>query len=120
MSIGYRKSFDIYSFGVVLVELCFWKPITDIVAETELEFPTGRISKRAKNVRAILMNEEMLSRIGGEMGEVVEEVVKRCIVGGKELGIEDGEDEMGDERVASKLGMKFFESVVKKLGDVKV
>ncbi|KAA8565748.1 hypothetical protein EYC84_009583 [Monilinia fructicola] len=48
----------------------------NIVAETELEFPTGRISKRAKNVRAILMNEEMLSRIGGEMGEVVEEVVK--------------------------------------------
>ncbi|RAL67084.1 hypothetical protein DID88_007864 [Monilinia fructigena] len=99
---SYRKSFDIYSLGVVLVELCFWKSITDIMAEIEKEFPNERPSKRAKNVREILMKEEMLSRIGGEMGGVVEEVVKRCVVGGKELGIEDGEDEMGDERVASK------------------
>ncbi|TGO22603.1 hypothetical protein BPAE_0161g00080 [Botrytis paeoniae] len=112
---SYRKSFDIYSFGVVLVELCFWKSITEIMTEI-----SGRSSKRAKNVQEILMSEEMLSKIGGEMGEIVEEVVKRCIVGGKELGIEDGEDEMGDERVASKLGMRFFENVVKKLGDVKV
>ncbi|QSZ36114.1 hypothetical protein DSL72_007239 [Monilinia vaccinii-corymbosi] len=116
----YRKSFDIYSFGVVLAELCFWKPIIDIMAEIGKKSPIERSSKRAKDVREILMNEDMLSVIGGEMGEVVEEVVKRCIVGGKELGIEDGEDEMGDERVASKLGMRFFESVVKKLGDVKV
>ncbi|CAD6447501.1 1ac33562-fc1a-4abf-af8e-5321cf982a6b [Sclerotinia trifoliorum] len=112
---SYRKSFDIYSFGVVLVELCFWKSITEIVTEI-----SERPSKRAKNVQGILMSEDMLSKIGGEMGEVVEEVVRKCIVGGKELGIEDGEDEMGDERVASKLGMRFFENVVKKLGDVKV
>ncbi|TEY73413.1 hypothetical protein BOTCAL_0078g00060 [Botryotinia calthae] len=112
---SYRKSFDIYSFGVVLVELCFWKSITEITTEI-----SERPSKRAKNVQEILMGEDMLSKVGGEMGGIVEEVVKRCIVGGKELGIEDGEDEMGDERVASKLGMRFFENVVKKLGDVKV
>ncbi|KAI9650564.1 hypothetical protein NHQ30_000582 [Ciborinia camelliae] len=117
---SYRKSFDIYSFGVVLVELCFWKSITDIMTEIEKKSPSDRPSKRAKNVREILMSEDMLSMIGGEMGEVVEGVVKRCIVGGKELGVEDGEDEMGDEGVASRLGMRFFESVVKKLGDVKV
>ncbi|ESZ90229.1 hypothetical protein SBOR_9383 [Sclerotinia borealis F-4128] len=117
---SYRKSFDIYSFGVVLVELCFWRSITDIMAEIGKKSPRERPSKRAKNVREILMGEDMLSKIGGEMGEVVEEVVRRCIVGGKELGVEGGEDEMGDERVASKLGMRFFESVVKKLGDVKV
>jgi hypothetical protein len=74
----------------------------------------------AKNVRSILMREETLLKIGGEMGEVVEEVVKRCIVGGKELGVFDGEDEMGDEKVASRLGMRFFERVVKRLGDIKV
>lgn len=88
--------------------------------EIKKKCPNERPSKRAKNVREILMSEDMLSRIGGEMGEIVEEVVRRCIVGGKELGIEDGEDEMGDERVVSKLGMRFFENVVKKLGDVKV
>lgn len=113
--LGYRKSFDIYSFGVVLVELCFWKSITEIMTEI-----SERPSKRAKKVREILMSEDMLAKIGGEMGEVVEEVVKRCIVGGKELGIGDGEDETDDERVASRLGMRFFENVVKKLGDVKV
>lgn len=112
---SYRKSFDIYSFGVVLVELCFWKSITEIVTVI-----SERPSKKAKNVQGILMSEDMLSKIGAEMGEIVEEVVKKCIVGGNELGIEDGEDEMGDERVASKLGRKFFENVVKKLGDVKV
>jgi hypothetical protein len=108
----------------VLVELCFWKSITDIISEsTQNEIRTSSSSKRksqAKNVRSILMREETLLKIGGEMGEVVEEVVKRCIVGGKELGVFDGEDEMGDEKVASRLGMRFFERVVKRLGDIKV
>ncbi|KAM3082457.1 hypothetical protein ACMFMF_002119 [Clarireedia jacksonii] len=120
---SYRKSFDIYSFGIVLVELCFWKSITDIISEsTQSQTRTSSPTKKplAKNVRSILMSEEMLLKIGGEMGEVVEEVVKRCIIGGKELGVFDGEDEMGDEKVVSRLGMSFFERVVKRLGDINV
>jgi len=33
---NYRKSYDIYSLGVVLIEIAFWKSIEDIVGFKDL------------------------------------------------------------------------------------
>ena len=53
------------------------------------------------------------------MGEIYENAMRRCIAGGKELGIDEADDETNDA-VGAKLSMAFYEDVVKKLGDVKV
>jgi len=109
---SFRKSFDIYSLGVVLVELAYWRPIDRI-----LGIEKGKA--KAKFVREMLLKDEMISSVGAEMGEVFEDAMRICVKGGEELGIGEGEDEMGDG-VAGRLGMKFYEDIVKRLGDVRV
>ncbi|KAH8816312.1 prion-inhibition and propagation-domain-containing protein [Xylogone sp. PMI_703] len=109
----FRKSFDIYSLGVVLVELAHWSSIQKILG-------IERINTRTTlRIRQTLLDPTHISEIGANMGEIFENATKICIAGGSELGIEDGDDETGDY-VATKLSMKFYEEVVKKLADVKI
>ena len=110
---SFRKSFDIYSFGVVLVELAHWETIDKV-----LRIEIGKVRLAAK-IREMLLEEKRIMDVGANMGEMYEEATRKCIAGGKELGIEEANGEMSDA-VAAKLSMRFYEDVVKKLGDVKV
>ncbi|TAQ83963.1 hypothetical protein B7494_g7713 [Chlorociboria aeruginascens] len=114
---SFRKTFDIYSLGVVMVELAYWQTI-DKVLGIETEIRSGK-GKGVREIRDRLLEEEMVRGVGANMGEVFEEATGRCIAGGKELGVEEEGDEMGDKGAAV-LGMRFYEDVVKRLGDVKV
>lgn len=110
---SFRKSFDIYSFGVILVELAHWKTVDKI-----LGIEINKVRLVAK-IRDALLEERYIADVGANMGEIFEEATRKCIFGGKELGIEDTDDETNDA-VAAKLSMSFYEDVVKKLGDVRV
>ena len=110
---SFRKTFDIFSLGVILVEVAHWKTIDKV-----LGVQAGKVRMAAK-VREMLMEEESVAEIGANMGEMYEMATKKSLAGGTELGIEDTDDETSDV-VAAKLSMAFYEDVVKKLGDVKV
>jgi serine/threonine protein kinase len=110
---SFRKSFDIYSFGVIMVELAHWQTVDKI-----LGIEVNKLKSVAR-IRDALLEEHHIADVGANMGEVFEEAARKCISGGKELGIEDTDDEMNDA-VAAKLSMSFYEDVVKKLGDVRV
>lgn len=110
---GFRKSFDIYSLGVVLVELAHWSTIDKVLGMSK-----GKITAPAK-IREKLLQPESVADVGANMGEVFEEATRKCIAGGKDLGIREGDDETSDA-VAASLGFHFYEDVVKKLGDVNV
>lgn len=110
---SFRKTFDIYSFGVVLVELAHWETIDKV-----LEIEIGKVRHAAK-IRGKLLEEQRIADVGANMGEMYESATRKCIAGGRELGIEESDDETSDA-VAAKLSMSFYEDVVKKLGDVKV
>lgn len=110
---SFRKSFDIYSFGVVLVELAHWATIDKV-----LGIEIGEVRLAAK-IREMLLEEQRVEDVGSNMGEIYENAMRKCIAGGKELGIDDSDDEMSDA-VAAKLSMAFYEDVVKKFGDIKV
>ncbi|KFY33834.1 hypothetical protein V494_07284 [Pseudogymnoascus sp. VKM F-4513 (FW-928)] len=131
----YRKSFDIYSFGVILVELAYWSSIDRIVARLDaesLQDPGSSIAdsevfdlerarghpKLVETIRAKLLDDGSLRKLGARMGGVYAEVTRRCLRGGKDLGIEEGEDETGGG-VAARLSMKFYEEVVKKLEGIR-
>jgi hypothetical protein len=111
---SFRKSFDIYSLGVVMVELAHWATI-DKVLELQME---GRM-RVMNRVREMLLGEDRLHEVGANMGELYEAATKKCIAGGMELGIREVEDERSDAS-ASRMSMVFYEDVVKKLGDVRV
>lgn len=110
---SFRKTFDIYSFGVVLVELAHWDTINKV-----LGIEIGKVRLAAK-IREKLLDEQRIADVGANMGEIYESATRKCIAGGRELGIEESDDETSDA-VAAKLSMTFYEDVVKRLGDVRV
>ncbi|TVY81748.1 hypothetical protein LSUE1_G002820 [Lachnellula suecica] len=110
---SFRKSFDIYSLGVVLVELASWMTIDKV-----LGIEVGRM-RTAMKIRDMLLESSRVQEVGSNMGEMYEKATAKCLAGGSELGVLDSDDETSDA-VAAKLSMAFYEDVVKKLGDVKI
>lgn len=113
----FKRSFDIYSLGVLFVELAYWKPV-DQILNIDLQ-PARRSHRTALGVRSRLLTEDILEEIGASMGEKFEAATRRCVAGGEELGMAEGGDETSDA-VAAKLSMAFYEDVVQQLGDIRV
>lgn len=112
-----RKSFDIYSLGVILVELAHWQPLEGIL-DIDLRRAKGR-PEVARAVRERLLAEDRIAAIGADMGERFEDATRTCLNGGAELGLKEGDDETDDD-VARRLFTKFCNSVVKTLEGVTV
>lgn len=113
----FKKSFDIYSLGVLLVEIAHWAPVERVLG-IDMNAARGRPSI-ALRVRDSLLVEEQIADLGACMGAVYETASRKCITGGKELGLCEGDDETNDA-VAARLSMVLHEDVVKPLGDVRI
>jgi hypothetical protein len=112
-----KKSFDIYSLGVIFVELAYWKPIEEVVG-LDLRRARGDPTQLRK-MRDRLLAGELIADVGAGLGERFEEATRKCIAGDKELGLNEGDDETDDE-VAERLSMRFYEDVVKRLEGIVV
>lgn len=113
----FKKSFDVYSLGVLLVEIAHWNTIDRIM---RININEARMRPRiALRLKFSLLADDTIEAIGAAMGEVYEKATRVCIAGGKSLGLEDGDDET-DDTVAAKLSMGFYDNVVKKLDGVQV
>lgn len=112
-----KKSFDIYSLGVIGVELAHWNTIDKILG-VDVRRARGR-PELLRQIRKELLKEERIADLGAEMGERFENATRICLEGEGELGLQPGQDETADE-VAEKLSERFYEDVVKKLGMVVV
>ncbi|TVY84371.1 hypothetical protein LSUE1_G003762 [Lachnellula suecica] len=78
----FRKSFDIYSLGVILIEIAFWKPIMALASESEREemanFDTIESGDKAHSWwAAILKTAE--NELAPEMGTSYRGVVLFCL-----------------------------------------
>jgi hypothetical protein len=103
----FKKSFDIYSLGVLFVELAHWKTI-DAVLGIDLNRARGKPSV-ALGIRKSLLDPRRLGEIGACMGKIFEDATGACITGGEELGNDSAEQQM-----------MFHDKVVKKLGEVNI
>ncbi|KAH8747040.1 prion-inhibition and propagation-domain-containing protein [Diaporthe sp. PMI_573] len=115
-----RKIFDIYGFGLVLLELAYWRPLHQILGFQEVSTITAR---EARDVRDSLLNKEPghLEGVLRLLGRRYHGVVKRCLQGyalaedrDVGLGIFIGEDER-DPRVSVRLQRCYAEKVVGEL-----
>lgn len=169
---SYCKTFDIYSLGVIFVELALWMPIDVILREFDTEYvkykypniegdkkrqidkneifdkehAKGRPAKQ-KAIRAKLLREDgpaVLAAIELEMGPVYMEVVKCCLIAGREMGaatdvpwtdtqgrpLKEGrasdmvkigsETETSSEVRATVITKAYIEKVVRRLEEIKI
>ena len=111
-----KKSYDIYSLGVILAEIAQWKTIYDI-------FPLPEDVKAArgavKSVRDFLLTSEFLATTEAAAGEVYTEAMRKCLLGGEELGLYKNTDETDPEVGAAMLEI-FSREVVVRIGDIQL
>lgn len=111
-----KKSWDIYSLGIVLLEIALWQPISSIVSVYE-----GQKGARTKlrKTRDRLLEDAFLTKLSASVGERYRDVVRRCIAGGASLGISDGTDE-SDPNVGADMLQVFSAEIVGKLAGIQL
>lgn len=111
-----KKSWDIYSVGIVLVEIAHWKGIDAIVS-----MPSDHKAARAavKRIREVLLQDPQLDSIESSVGEIYRDVVRRCLTGEAEIGSYKNADE-SDAAVGAEMQRVYAETVVERLGVMKL
>ena len=114
----YRKTFDIYSLGVVLLEIALWKSIDEIVGITDIE---NASPKMTFGVRETLLKGEVdvLKELKACVGEKYTEAVRACLVGADAFGIE-ARDQETSAQTGAKLQEKFRIEVLDKIASISV
>jgi serine/threonine protein kinase len=113
-----QKSHDIYSLGIVLIEIAYWQPIETVL---KIDLEQSGATRRVRDIRKQLLREESeyLTKIDSLMGEIFRHVIQKCLVGGLEIGIPPNGDET-DPKVGVEMQRVFLEEIVGNLGGVRV
>jgi hypothetical protein len=105
----YRKTFDIYSLGVVLLEIGYWKTIDQILG---IKDAAAETTQSLKAIRPkLLQQSHYLDHIKANVGNKYHVAVRNCIEGCAAFGIDEKEDQMSVE-TGAKLQQGFTRDVV--------
>lgn len=108
----YSKSHDIYSLGVVLIEVAFWQPIHTFL---DLSISQRPSDKTVRAARRTLRSDDTFKELEGLVGEMYKGVVERCLLGGRYIGLKEDSDQ-ADQHVGVDIQRVFSEDIVDKLG----
>ncbi|QPH12770.1 hypothetical protein C2857_005062 [Epichloe festucae Fl1] len=111
-----KKSFDIYSLGVILVELAHWKTV-DRVLGIDMRRARGKPDV-LRQVRDRLLHVDTVADIGAQVGEKYEQATVACLAGAEEPGPQGSEEDETADEVDEKLSGSFYDHVVKTLGNI--
>jgi hypothetical protein len=113
---SYKKSFDIYSLGIVLLEIAYWKTIDQILG---IDLETARPKQTWPVMERLVRKEPRhLAFVKSHLGNTVEGVIRACLEGPEAFGLSREADERRGI-VAAALQRGFGEIVVRKLGGLK-
>ena len=114
---NYRKTFDIYSLGVILLEIGYWQPIDKILGMAdpeEEEFAT------LAAVRMRLLDEPgILAHVTTTAGDRYRHAVETCIRDRDAFGIAEMDDELSAQ-IGTKLQQGFLKDVVSVLEGISI
>ena len=142
---GFRKTYDIYSFGIVLIELAYWQTIDQIMgfdrpkadsqatagasrtagSSQTLEVPRGRKTSSRdspddiKRIRSRILDptEGILDRVEDFMGSKYRDAVSACIDPIKAFEMRDDQNQ-SDPIVSTVLQQEFIRVVIGALVDI--
>ncbi|KAF2712386.1 hypothetical protein K504DRAFT_464482 [Pleomassaria siparia CBS 279.74] len=112
-SSSYKKSYDLYSLGVILLEIAYWKPIDVILNIPDIQNARPSVTIKVRQ-RLLDEHEGVLGYVKSYLGTTVEGVVRACLEGPKAFMLPEGSDERKKE-VGAMLQKMFYEMVVKEL-----
>ena len=108
----FKKSYDIYSLGVVLLEIAYWRSIDDILGIADIKLAKPPQTER---VQSRLLNEaQYLGTIRADTGDVYHGVVSACLRAAEGFNLSPSADETKED-VAAELQQGFTERVIEKL-----
>ncbi|KAI4183576.1 MAG: hypothetical protein LQ346_006289 [Caloplaca aetnensis] len=112
----YRKTFDIYSLGIILLEIAHWQPIEEIM---QLDMASQDIFQDIKGIRGRLLQPKsnVMEALKGKFGVEYFTAVRSCIEGREAFGIELNESEV-DIATGAKLQQGFTRLVTDGLGSI--
>ncbi|KAI9681806.1 MAG: hypothetical protein M1829_000551 [Trizodia sp. TS-e1964] len=112
---GFRKTFDIYSLGVILIEMAYWKPIDKIFGIENLKESAPPVITRNRD--RLLVGKEFFEEIEFSAGTPYLNAVKACLFAAEAFGIPDNDPETSPG-VGAKLQKGFYGKVVTKLASL--
>ena len=111
-----KKSHDIYSLGVILAEIAHWRSICEIFSLPN-DFKAARGA--VKRVREFLLTSDFLEATEGAAGEIYAKAMRKCLLGGEELGLYKNAEET-DPEVGAAMLQVYSTEVVAKIGDIQL
>ncbi|KAJ4349867.1 uncharacterized protein N0V89_008486 [Didymosphaeria variabile] len=115
---SYKKSYDLYALGVILLEIAYWKPIDAIVEIENLERAKPSLVFGVRK-RLLDVKEPFLRYVRSHLGFSVEAVVRSCLLGPQAFGLRDGVDEKNEE-IGAELQKAFYEKVVRRFAQMRI
>ena len=114
----YRKTFDIYSLGIILLEIAYWQPIEEIM---ELNMDSETIFEDIKGIRERLLQprSKVMEMVKANLGDRYFGAVRSCVEGRSAFGIAEGENEV-DVETGAKLQRGFMRLVTDGLEGISV
>lgn len=112
---GFKRSYDIYSLGVVLVEIATWQVIETVL---EIEYPQSLSASALKDIHSRLLGEKRhLENIGANAGARFRRATENCLDSTAALGVSHLDDEM-NVNVAAKISRNFYHQVLLPLDEI--
>ena len=112
----YRKTFDIYSLGLVLAEIALWEPIMSIMNMETTDDPSPPATRGVRE-RWLASEPRLLESVQAEVGDRYAGAVEACLKGGEAYGITAHNIETSSD-TGRKIQRGFSAKVVRPLAEI--
>ena len=118
LMLPYRKTFDIYSLGLVLAEIALWRPLVSIMG---IETTVDQSPRFASSIqeRWLASEPKLLRSLRADVGEKYAEAVETCLKGRIAFDVEQRDAETSTD-TGMKIQRGFNAKVVRPLAEIVV